>query len=69
MSAQLALDGRDSRVRTYLNKRCLCYPCWCARCVACGQALTKHDFTEESAASSALDALDRHGHFQHRCPA
>lgn len=68
MSAQLALDGRDTRVKTYLG-RCLCYPCWCGRCVACGEALTRHAFTEDDAYVEALHALDHPGHFQHKCKA
>lgn len=69
---QLTLDGRDSRVKTYRNRSCLCDgslgdPCWAARCVACGKPLTKHDFTEQQAHDGAVDALDRPHHFQHRC--
>jgi hypothetical protein len=57
MSGQLTLDGRDTRVKTYLG-RCLCHPCWCGKCAACGTALTKHAFTEDEAYAEAIDALD-----------
>jgi hypothetical protein len=75
MSAQqLALDGHDSRVRVYINKSCLCDwslgdRCWAARCVACGEALTKHAFSEDDAHAEAVAALDKPGHFQHKCKA
>lgn len=64
--SQLTLDGRDTRVKTYLGY-CLCSPCWCARCVLCGVPLTKHAFTEEDAHDEAVHALDQPGHFQHHC--
>ena len=72
MSGQLALDGRDARVRVYRNRSCLCdgslgCGCWAARCVACGQPLTKHAFSEDEAYAEAVAALDQPGHFQHRC--
>lgn len=68
---QLALI-ESPRWRVYRNRRCLCDEslgcgCWCARCVACGEPLTKHAFTEQDAHTEAEEALDMPGHFQHRC--
>lgn len=61
--SQLALDGRDSRIKTYRNSSCLCDrgagdACWAARCLACGEPLTKHAFTEQNAHDEAVHALD-----------
>lgn len=50
-----APDGR--RFRVYLG-RCLCSPCWQARCV-CGTKLTAHAFTADSAVDEARDAMQR----------
>jgi hypothetical protein len=63
---QLALDGRDSRVQTYVQTA---YgpDWWAARCVACGTPLTKYAFTEEDAIAEAVHALDSPHRFQHRC--
>lgn len=63
---QLTLDGRDTRVKTYVQKH---YgpDWWAAKCVACGAALTKYAFTEQNAHDEAVHALDVPGHFQHRC--
>lgn len=71
MSEQLSLDGldgRDTRIETYLG-RCLCSPCWCARCVRCREVITKHNFTEQDAHDDAVDALERVSQFQHHCKA
>lgn len=48
-----APDGR--RFRVYRG-RCLCTPCWQARC-ECGHKLTAHDFDAEGARRGALEAL------------
>jgi hypothetical protein len=48
-----APDGR--RFRVYLG-RCLCSPCWQARC-ECGEKLTAHDFDAEGALEGALATL------------
>lgn len=66
MTGELTLDGRDPRVKTYVQKH---YgpDWWAAKCVACGEALTKYAFTEEEAYAEAVDALDRPHRWQHRC--
>jgi hypothetical protein len=48
-----APDGRG--FRTYKGK-CLCSPCWQARC-ECGHKLTAHDFDEDGARRGALEAM------------
>lgn len=50
-----APDGR--RFKVYLG-RCVCRPCWQARC-ECGHRLTAHDFDADCARRSALDELRR----------
>ena len=50
-----------------LLNRCLCYPCWAAKC-ACGTWLTKHAFTEEDARIEAEDVLSRADRWGHSCP-
>lgn len=58
MSAwHVAPDGR--RFRVYLGK-CLCSPCWQARC-ECGEKLTAHDLDAECAVVCALQALGEPG--------
>lgn len=52
--------------RVYEIKRC-CSPCFGAKCLACGEWLTKHDFDPEGACSCAESALNQPGHFQHVC--
>ena len=49
----VAADGRRF---TVYEGRCLCSPCWQARC-ECGTVLTKHDFTAEEAAAGAREVL------------
>lgn len=51
--------------RVLLNK-CLCYPCWAARC-RCGTWLTKHAFTEDDAYAEAEDAITRTDRWGHSC--
>jgi hypothetical protein len=50
-----ARDGR--RFRIYKG-RCLCCPCWQARC-ECGHKLTAHDWDAAGAYACALGALAR----------
>lgn len=64
---QLALIEQP-RWKVYLGK-CLCYPCWCARCTSCGEPLTKHAFTEQDAEAEAFHALTRTDRWRHDCPA
>lgn len=58
-----------SGYRVLLNKSCLCYPCWSAKCRGCGKWLTKHAFTEDDAAAEAQDALTRTDRWGHNCGA
>lgn len=64
--SQLSLDGRDPRVKTYVQ-RWYGPNWWAAKCVACGEWLTKYAFTEQDAHDEAVSALDAPSHFQHEC--
>jgi len=60
-------DGRDPRVRTY-NQKWYGPDWWAATCVACGQALTKYDHSEQQAHDGAVAELDRADGRGHKCP-
>ena len=66
----VAADGR--RFSVYRG-RCLCSPCWVARC-ACGARLTAHAFSADGAVAEALAVLSSDdprpgvGHAVARCP-
>ena len=64
---QLALDGRDPRVRTY-NQKAYGPDWWAARCTGCGEPLTKFDFTEQEAHDGAVSVLERTDRWRHKCP-
>ena len=53
-------------MKVFINRSCLCYPCWSAKC-ECGAWLTKHAFTEEDARAEAEDALTRTDRWRHEC--
>ena len=48
--------------------KCLHGQCYGAKCNACGQWLTKHDWDEEDATACAEDALTRTDRWRHECP-
>lgn len=55
-------------VSTYKVKRCCGDPCWCGKCMTCGEVLTKHAFTEEEALAEATEAKRRLDVRRHQCP-
>lgn len=57
----------DPRYRVLLNKSCLCYPCWSAKCSGCGAWLTKHAWTAEEADAEAAHEFTRTDGRGHAC--
>lgn len=53
--------------KVYEIKRC-CSPCFGAKCLACGEWLTKHDFDPGGACRCAEQALTPGYQWYHLCP-
>lgn len=64
VSARAALGG----FKVYEIMRC-CSPCFGAKCLGCGEWLTKHDFDPEGAAACAEQAFSRTDRWRHECSA